>query len=52
LFDFLDRHVQLCAPVPVRPSFVRQEFVQRRIEKTDRRRETFQGLENADEIRR
>ena len=51
LLDLLDRHAHLLGQVLLRRVVVRQEFVQRRIEETDGRRQAFQFLEDADEIR-
>ncbi len=48
--DFLDRNVQLPREIHLRFLGVRQEFVQRRIEETDRGRKTFQRLEDAEEV--
>ena len=50
LRDLLDGHAHLLREIVLRGVVVRQEFVQRRIEETDRRREAFQFLEDADEV--
>jgi len=52
LFDLLDRHAHFLGQILLRSVFVRKEFVQRRIEKTDCRRQAFQFLEHPDEIPR
>ena len=47
---FSTRHAHFRGEVLLRLVFMRQEFVQRRVEETNRRRQAFQLLEDADEI--
>ena len=50
LFDLLDRHTHLGSKVLLGLVFVRQEFVQRRIEETDGGRKALELLEHADKV--
>ena len=50
LLDLLDRHAHFFGQILLRRVVVRQEFVQRRIEEADRRRQALQFPEDADEI--
>ena len=50
LGDLLDRDAQLLRQIVLRAVVVRQEFMQRRIEEANRRRQAFQLFEDADEV--
>ena len=52
LRDLVRADADLVRQRALRGVIVRQEFMQRRIEKTNRRRKTFERFENADEIAR
>ena len=48
--DVFHRHADLSREIELLLLFVREKFVQRRIEKTNRRRQSVERPENADEI--